>query len=123
MVENSKPLCADALAKQLPLFGEAKANWRDLAVAQIRGQVLRGEEIEWLDTIQTQPTNEEIATELARLQEEYDNNEYQRLRQYPTIGDQLDMLWHAIDTNSLNKTSDFYTAIKAVKDAYPKSGE
>ena len=83
--------------------------------------VLRGEEIEWLDTIQTQPTNEEIATELARLQEEYDNNEYQRLRQYPTIGDQLDMLWHAIDTNSLNKTSDFYTAIKAVKDAYPKS--
>ena len=42
---------------------------------------------------------------------------------YGTIGDQLDMLWHAIDTNSLNKTSDFYTAIKAVKDAYPKSGE
>jgi hypothetical protein len=28
--------------------------------------------------------------------------------------------WHAIDTNSLNKTSDFYTAIKAVKDAHPK---
>ena len=47
----------------------------------------------------------------------------QRMENYPHIGDQLDMLWHAIDTNSLNKTSEFYTAIKAVKDAYPKSGE
>jgi hypothetical protein len=44
----------------------------------------------------------------------------ERLIAYPSLGDQLDMLWHAIDTNSLNKTSDFYTAIKAVKDAHPK---
>jgi len=44
----------------------------------------------------------------------------QRLRQYPPLGDQLDMLWHAIDNGTLNKTSDFYTAIKAVKDAHPK---
>jgi len=47
-------------------------------------------------------------------------NEYKSLRQYPSIGDQLDMLWHAIDNGTLNKTSDFYTAIKAVKDAHPK---
>ena len=47
----------------------------------------------------------------------------QRARHYPNIADQLDMLWHAIDTNSLNKTSDFYTTLKAVKDEYPKSGE
>ena len=45
----------------------------------------------------------------------------QRARQYPNIADQLDMLWHAIDNNALNKTSDFYTTLKAVKDAYPKS--
>ena len=49
-----------------------------------------------------------------------DANEYKSLRQYPSIGDQLDMLWHAIDNGTLNKTSDFYTAIKAVKDAHPK---
>ena len=87
--------------------------------------VLRGdtyEGLEWLDGGEP-PTEEEVLAEIERLQAEYDANEYQRLRQYPTIGDQLDMLWHAIDTNSLNKTSDFYTAIKAVKDAYPKSGE
>jgi hypothetical protein len=46
---------------------------------------------------------------------------YKSQRQYPPLGDQLDMLWHAIDNGTLNKTSDFYTAIKAVKDAYPKS--
>jgi hypothetical protein len=45
---------------------------------------------------------------------------YKLQRQYPSIGDQLDMLWHAIDNGTLNKTSDFYTAIKAVKDAHPK---
>ena len=45
----------------------------------------------------------------------------QRLENYPNLGDQLDMLWHAIDNGTLNKTSEFYTAIKAVKDAYPKS--
>ena len=41
---------------------------------------------------------------------------------YPSIGDQLDMLWHAIDDNATLKTryADFHTAIKAVKDANPK---
>ena len=54
------------------------------------------------------------------IQAYIDANEYKSQRQYPPIGDQLDMLWHAIDNGTLNKTSDFYTAIKAVKDAHPK---
>ena len=45
----------------------------------------------------------------------------QRFENYPHVGDQLDMLWHAIDTGTLDKTSDFYTALKSVKDSYPKS--
>ena len=49
-----------------------------------------------------------------------DPEAYKTARKYPSIGDQLDMLWHAIDNGTLNKTSDFYTAIKAVKDAHPK---
>lgn len=39
---------------------------------------------------------------------------------YPLIAEQLDMLWHAIDTGTLDKTSDFYTNLKVVKDKYPK---
>jgi hypothetical protein len=75
--------------------------------------------IVWNDE-RTIPTKQQVDAEVVRLQSEYEANEYQRLRQYPSIGDQLDMLWHAIDNGTLNKTSDFYTAIKAVKDAHPK---
>ena len=41
---------------------------------------------------------------------------------YPAIGDQLDLLWHAIDADSdlKSKFSAFYNSIKAVKDANPK---
>ena len=85
--------------------------------------VIRGDNVQWINPSVAPVTETQIATEMARLQAEYETNEYQRLRQYPSIGDQLDMLWHAIDTNSLNKTSDFYTTLKAVKDSYPKSGE
>ena len=48
---------------------------------------------------------------------------YNRKDEYPDIGEQLDMLYHAIDSNSDLKTkfSSFYTSIKAVKDKYPKS--
>ena len=85
--------------------------------------VVRGDEIEWHDTTQTQPTDSEITAELTRLQTEYDNNQYQRDRQYASTGDQLDMLWHSIDAGEFGDTakqSEFYTANKAVKDAFPK---
>ena len=45
---------------------------------------------------------------------------FQRIKQYPRIADQLDMLWHAIDSGSLDKDSDFYKSLNAVKDANPK---
>lgn len=78
--------------------------------------------IEWHDTNQTQPTESEIQAEITRLQAEYDANQYQRDRakQYKPVTDQLDMLWHAIDTGTLDKTCDFYTVNKTVKDNNPK---
>ena len=41
---------------------------------------------------------------------------------YSPIGDQLDLLWHAIDADAdlKSKFSAFYNSIKAVKDANPK---
>ena len=41
---------------------------------------------------------------------------------YAAIGDQLDLLWHAIDADAdlKGKFSAFYNSIKAVKDANPK---
>ena len=77
-------------------------------------------QIEW--TGEPQCTEEEFNNAKAELQAEYDSKQYQRDRSnsYPAIGDQLDMLFHAIDAGTLDKSSDFYTTLKAVKDKYPK---
>ena len=51
-------------------------------------------------------------------------NGYKQNRQenYPTLGEQFDLLFHAIDADAdlKVKLSGFYNAIKAVKDANPK---
>jgi 4-hydroxyphenylpyruvate dioxygenase-like putative hemolysin len=49
-----------------------------------------------------------------------DSYKYERSMAYPSIGNQLDMLWHAIDAGALDTTSDFYTTLAAVKNANPK---
>lgn len=81
--------------------------------------VLRGDELEWLDTEQTRPTNAEIEAEVARLQAEHDAKAYARSRaaEYPSIGDQLDALFHAGVF-----PAEMAAAIQAVKDKYPKGG-
>jgi predicted nuclease with TOPRIM domain len=83
-----------------------------------------GEISEWMDE-REQPTDEAIATELARLQAEYDANQYQRDRVYPQLGEQFDMLFHAIDEDETLKTqfADFHAALKEVKDDNPKPSE
>ena len=66
----------------------------------------------------------DIEAKMVELQAEYDANQYQRDRVYPSIGDQLDMLWHSIDKNPALKSEyfEFYEAIKAVKVKHPKNG-
>ena len=73
--------------------------------------------LEWMDDKQTQPTDAEIKTEIARLQAEYDSNKYQRdrKRKYPDMGDQLDALYHAGVF-----PEDMAAKIKTVKDEFPK---
>ena len=73
-----------------------------------------------------QPSVSDIEAADATYNTEYDAKAYARTRAaaYPSIGDQLDMLWHAVDTGYWTaakvKTTEFYTALKAVKDANPK---
>jgi len=47
---------------------------------------------------------------------------YKQLRQnaYPEFAAQLDSLWHDIHNGTLDNTGAFYSAIKAIKDTYPK---
>lgn len=72
--------------------------------------------LEWLDDPKFKPSEEELLDEVERLQSEYESNEYQRLRvqNYPSIQDQLDMLYHG--------GFDAWKAeIKSIKDTYPKN--
>ena len=80
--------------------------------------VLRGDELEWLDDAQTQPTDVEIATEVTRLQAEYDSKQYQRDRAkaYPSLTEQADMAYW----DRQNGTTTLDDAISAVKAKFPK---
>ena len=87
--------------------------------------VLRGDELEWLDSKQTEPTQSQIDAEIARLQGIYDGNAYQRTRAtaYEAIAEQLDKLYHDMTAGKLDATGEWHKAIKAVKDANPKPQE
>ena len=87
----------------------------------VRGTDINTCEIEWLN--ETTPISKaDIEAKMAELQTAYDAKQYQRDRVYPSIGDQLDMLWHSIDQNPALKSQyfNFYEAIKAVKVKNPK---
>lgn len=82
-------------------------------------------EINWKEGFSlTEAQQTALTAKAQELRTAYNNAEYQRNRAsaYPSIGDQLDMLYHAIDADETLKTqfSDFYTAIKTVKDSNPK---
>jgi len=69
-----------------------------------------------------QPTAEQLASyeTAGNAQELLKANLAKRI--YPSIGDQLDMLWHSIDKNPALKSEyfEFYEAIKTVKVKNPK---
>ena len=68
---------------------------------------------------QPQPTEDEIDAEIIKLQAEYDANQYQRDRQYPSIGAQLDMQFH----DQLDGTTTWKDAVAKVKSDNPKEAE
>ena len=62
------------------------------------------------------PTESEIQTKLAELISDWDANQYQRDRQYPSIGDQLDMQYH----DEIDGTTTWKDAVAKVKADNPK---
>jgi len=79
--------------------------------------VLRGDELEWLDTEQTQPTDSAIAAKIVQLQAEYDAAAYARDRQaaYPNLQECIHALLDGGDT-----LTDLQALRTAVKAANPK---
>jgi len=62
------------------------------------------------------PSQAAVEAKLVELTAEYDALQYQRDRQYPSIGDQLDMQYH----DELNGTTTWKDAVAKVKSDNPK---
>ena len=89
-----------------------------------RVQVIEETDIIWNDKNPNNITTTQINTKLAELTTAYNNLKYQRDREseYPSIVDQLDLLYHDIARGEFGKSSgEWAKAIKLVKDKYPKS--
>ena len=82
---------------------------------------LRGDDLEWLDTKQTRPTDTEIAAEIIRLESEYNAQEYARKRapEYPPLTDLADALYHQSKGDETKLTA-YLAKCEAVKQKYPK---
>jgi hypothetical protein len=86
------------------------------AVWQLNGDEYSG--LVWMSEDIQKPTEAELEAEGIRLQAEYDAKQYARKRatEYPSIGDQLDALFHAgVFPEAMA------AQIQAIKDKYPKS--
>jgi len=84
----------------------------------INGDTYEG--LQWLEKPvreggQKKPTQEEVEAEVARLQQEWENNQYQRdrVKEYPSIQDQLDTLYH-------QGYDGWKAMVNEVKNKYPK---
>jgi hypothetical protein len=75
----------------------------------------------WYSNDVSMPTEMEVMAEVTRLQSQYDDEEYKELRkkEYPLIGDQLDMLYHDIKNGTL-ETGNWIQSVEFVKEKYPK---
>lgn len=79
------------------------------------------------------PSEKEIEKKLEGLIIAYndvENSSYEyseaiegRKLEYPSLEEQLDLLFKDIDNDTLDKTGAFYTALKSVKDNNPKPSE
>jgi hypothetical protein len=80
--------------------------------------ILRGDNIEWLDQNQSQPSDSEIAAEMVRLQSIAESKAYQRKRavEYPPMSDYLD----GIVKGDQAQVQAYIDACLAIKAKYPK---
>lgn len=78
--------------------------------------------LNWFETnTQPKPTKEEVESEIARLQSQYDLTEYQRQRapEYPDLKELADALYWNSKGDS-TKLDEYYSKCEVIKDKYPK---
>ena len=72
-------------------------------------------QLNWLDTEQTKPTEEEVVQKIAELtyQKEVEVYKEQRAAEYPSYADQFDKIFHS-------GVNAWKTQIRTIKERYPK---
>lgn len=76
--------------------------------------------IKWLNfTPKNIPSKEEVLALAEQIQKERAHY-LPRIKKYPKIDEQLDMLWHAMDSGEIPKATEWYDRIKEVKESIPK---
>ena len=106
-----------------------KQNFFDAAVINLVGDCVFDTDgktiLVWKSPGKTEPSQSAIEAEINRLEVEWDSQAYARKRaqEYPELAEQLDLLWHAIDTGTLDNRdhrNKFYSTLKTVKTNNPK---
>jgi hypothetical protein len=104
---------------------------KKITIHQAIGSLLPGAEfsirdddyntIDWWDEVYQKPTEEEVESEVARLQTEYNQQEYQRLRapEYPDLKELADALYWS-SKGDTTKLDEYYAKCEAIKLKYPK---
>jgi len=76
------------------------------------------------NTVTELPTETVVNAKLKELQDAWDleNDSYKsnRRKEYKSVSDQLDQLYHDMTAGKLDATGEWHKAIKAVKDKYAK---
>lgn len=86
--------------------------WIDLSAGEVYSNLKLNDETAVM------PTEDEVNQKIAELQ--WIKN---RQINYPQLGEQFDKLFHDINNGTLDNTGEFFTALKEVKDTYPKEDE
>jgi hypothetical protein len=83
--------------------------------------VIRDDVIEWINPLPAPVTDDQIQNELLRLQNEFENNKYQRLRaeEYPDFRDYLD----GVVKNDAAQIQAYIDACLAIKSKHPKTNK
>lgn len=76
----------------------------------------------WNDSENAAPSESDVNAKLAELTTSYNAKSYQNVREtkYPSVEEQLDLLYHDMLADKGDKTGDWFAAVKKVKDDNPK---
>ena len=76
----------------------------------------------WNDSENAAPSESDVNAKLTELTTSYNAKSYQNVREtkYPSVEEQLDLLYHDMLADKGDKTGDWFAAVKKVKDDNPK---